>query len=404
MARKKIIITGASGYIGSNLKKYFQSKKFEVFSFDLNGPKEKNSFQVDITDEKGVLASIKKIQPDIIIHTAGISNLAGCEKDKKMAQDINVAGTSNIIKNINKTDPGIKMIFFSSDYVFDGTKGNYKEKDKKLPKTYYGKTKLASEREIAKNLKNYIILRTANVYGRGGNFFNFILDNLKNNNPVEVFDDVFYTPTYIDYLLDSLGALIERDWNGIIHIVGKEKTSRYKFALKMAEVLGRDKKLISPVHQPKNGLIAKDSSLDSSYSRSVLPNFSPSLEKSLHFCFGNLISPYFYFKDPRGSLLGIFQDRKFEEMNYIESKKGTERGNHYHKKIEETFFIIEGKVRVFLKDIKTGLEKEFIAEGGDTFMIRPNTVHTFHVLKDSKWINMLSESMAEGAKDMYKLS
>lgn len=404
MSRKKIVITGASGYIGSNLKNYFKNRNFEVFSFDLNNSKGKNSFQVDITDEKEVLSRVREVKPDIIIHTAGISNLAGCEKDKKTAQDINIIGTSNIIKAIGKVSPDTKLIFFSSDYVFDGARGDYKEKDKKLPKTYYGKTKLASEREIAKNLKNYIILRTANVYGRGGNFFNFIFDSLSQNKEIEVFDDVFYTPTYIDYLVDSLNILIEKDWKGIIHIVGKERVSRYEFALKMAEALGKNKKLIRPVHQSENGLIASDSSLNSDYSRSILYNFSPSLEKTLHFCFGNLINPYFYFKDGRGSLLGIFQNRRFEELNYIESKKGSERGNHYHKKTKETFFIIEGKIKVRLVDMKTGLKKEFIAEGGDIFMIRPNTAHTFYVLKDSKWINMLSKSMVEGSKDMYKLS
>ena len=149
MAKKKIIITGANGYIGSNLKKFFEDKGFEVFSFALESPKNKKFFQVDLADEKKVLGLVRKISPEIIIHTAGISSLTACEKNK----ELNVKMTSNLIGAIKKTDPEIKLIFLSSDYVFDGEKGNYKEKDKRSPKTCYGKNKHDCENEIIKILK-----------------------------------------------------------------------------------------------------------------------------------------------------------------------------------------------------------------------------------------------------------
>lgn len=401
MERKKIIITGADGYIGSNLCAYFQEKNFKIFPWVLNKGKIKNSFTVNITDENKVFSVIKKIKPDVIIHTAGISNLKGCEENKEF-RDINVKGTSNIVKAINRTGKNIKLIFFSSDYVFDGKRGNYKEKDKRFPHTFYGKTKLISEKEIEKSLKDYIILRTANVYGKGGNFFNFLMENLNENKKLEVFDDVFYTPTHIDYLIKSIYELIKKDWKGAIHIAGREKTSRYQFALKMAAVLGKDKELIKPAHQPKGGLIAKNSALNTELSQKILSSLSFDIEKSLQFCVNNLISPYFYFKDDRGCLLGILQNKKLEEVNYIESKKGTKRGDHYHKKTEEVFFIIKGRINVRLIDIKTGRKKEYTVGKGDIFAVRPGTLHTFYVLEDSSWINMLSKSIVEGSMDMYK--
>ncbi len=179
--------------------------------------------------------------------------------------------------------------------MFDGKRGGYKEDDSKSPATFYGKTKLISENDIQGSLQHYLICRSANIYGRGGNFFNFLYERLLENKEIEAFDDVLYTPTYIDYLSDSLCLLLVKQFQGIIHVTGKEVTSRYHFALKMAETFGKDPALIIPVKQPEGGLIAANSSLDSTRVRDLLKNFSPPIEKSLHYCFHTLISPYFYY-------------------------------------------------------------------------------------------------------------
>jgi len=400
--RRKILITGADGYIGSNLKIYLESRGYEVYALTQEGSKRERYYQVDIIDEKTVLKVIKEIDPSVIIHTAGISSLNQCEKDKDFAWKVNVEGTRNIIEAVKKINSSIKLIFMSSDYVFDGERGDYKESDKLNPKTYYGKTKAESEKDIKEGLENYVICRTANVYGRGGNFFNFVCESLSQGKSIDVFNDVFYTPTYIDYLVNCVGSLLEKDFKGVIHVTGKEKVSRYQFALLVAEAFGMDKNLIKAVKQPDGGLIAKDSSLNSTFSLEYLNNFCPTIEKSLRYCSGDLISPYFYFKDERGRIHGIIRGYSWEEINYVESLKQQVRGNHYHKKTVEGFYIIEGEIKVILKELPEGKNKEFIVTAGDAFMIKPGTLHTFEILEDSKWINMLSKPMGDVDKDIFK--
>lgn len=402
MTRNKVVITGAEGYIGSNLKSHFEKNGYEVYSLTLVDSKKERYYQVNITEKDRVMEVLEKINPDVVIHTAGISSLNQCEKDKDLAWKVNVAGTRNIIEAIKKVNPSIKLIFMSSDYVFDGEKGDYKEDDETKPKTYYGVNKLESEKDIKKELENFIICRTANVYGRGGNFFNFLHDSLIQEKSVDVYDNVFYTPTFIDYLTDSVLKLVESDFKGIIHVAGREKISRYFFALVMADVLNKPKELVTDSKQPEDGLISKDSSLNTDLIKKTLNNFCPETKKSLQYCFNNLISPYFYFKDDRGEIRGLIQDMDFEEINYVESEKGAVRGNHYHKETKEAFFIISGKIRIELTDVETREKKIFMAEDKDFFIIKPNTMHTFYVLEDSKWLNMLSKSMRGENKDFYR--
>jgi dTDP-4-dehydrorhamnose 3,5-epimerase-like enzyme len=134
----------------------------------------------------------------------------------------------------------------------------------------------------------------------------------------------------------------------------------------------------------------------------ILNNFRPTIKEALHYSFGNLKPPYYYFADTRGIFLGIIQDQEWKEINYIESKKGSIRGNHYHKETVECFFIIDGKIRVTLVDLITNSKKVFIVGKGSIFIVKPNTLHTFEVLEDSKWINMLSKPLKSEPKDFYR--
>jgi len=112
--------------------------------------------------------------------------------------------------------------------------------------------------------------------------------------------------------------------------------------------------------------------------------------------------PYFYFADDRGKILGIKQNKIIKEINYLESKAGCVRGGHYHKKTRESFYIIEGEIEIMLVNKKSKEKKVFIANGGDIINIEPGIIHTFKVLKRSRWVNMLSSAMDGPKKDIYK--
>ena len=120
------------------------------------------------------------------------------------------------------------------------------------------------------------------------------------------------------------------------------------------------------------------------------------------------LKSYFSHKDDRGSILGISNKFNIEEINLIESKSGSVRGNHYHKKSFELFFIIEGEIEVIVQKISNGglvgKQERFIVKENDIFIIKPYIVHSFNILKDSKWINALSLKHNQSDQDMYNIN
>lgn len=271
---KNILITGISGYIGSNLKAYFDARGYLANGLDVN-PKEGHDIcGCDITDYISVCETIQQLQPDIIIHAAGLSNLSLCEKDPLLAKKVNTRGTDNIAKAVSEQSLKCKLIFLSTDYVFDGKTGDYKETDNPIPVTVYGQTKLEAEKGIKDVLSDYAICRTANVYGRGGNFLKFVFSSLKSEQKIEVFNDAFFTPTYVDDLANMIELVIEKDIKGLMHTAGPEKVNRFAFARKIAKVFNFDEKLIIPAAKPAESFIADDVSLNTDNTKKNL-NINP---------------------------------------------------------------------------------------------------------------------------------
>lgn len=284
--KKKLLITGASGYLGKYLVDYFKNR-FKISKLTLTSNL-KNSFQVDISNKKEVDTIIKKIQPDIVIHAAGINNLSFCEKNPEIAQKVNSDGTKNLAEALSIFYPKSKFVYISSDYVFNGKQGNYQEKDTTTPKTMYGKTKLLAENKVKERLENYIICRTAQVFGKGGSFFSFLFENLIHDKTIEVYEDAYFTPTYFKYFVISLLKLLEIDYIGTIHIAGKERLSRYQFAKKVATSLGKSRSLLKPALRQDRELIAKDVSLNTEKIRKLIGDLSPSIDQALKYCYKDI--------------------------------------------------------------------------------------------------------------------
>ncbi len=270
---KTILIIGNAGFIGNYFFDYYNSKPgFNVYGLDLKNINNKNLLKGDILNLSFVEERIHILRPDIVINFAAISNLNICEERRDFAHRVNVLGNKNIVNSIIKNNKKIKYVFLSSDYIFEGIKGDYKEIDEPNPKTYYGITKLKAEDYIRNNLDDYVICRSANVYGHGGNFFNFILNNLNANKEIDVYKDTFFNPTFVGNLIEMVDSIISGELAGVFHTVGGRVESRYSFAMKIAEVFKKDKNLVIPIKKPKEVLILNNSSLNFSKTKARLKN------------------------------------------------------------------------------------------------------------------------------------
>ncbi len=244
---RKLLVTGASGLLGNKTVTLAESD-YLVTPTDVTEPLHPNAVKTDITDSAGVANLFRKLEPDIVIHTASETNVDRCETEKERAWKINVEGTRNIAEACQKTNA--KLVCISTDYVFDGEKGLYDEEDKPNPINYYGLTKLEGEKQVIKHCKNYAILRTSVLYGRHPwkqDFATWIINKLKQNQKITVVDDHFNTPTLADNLASMALEIGARDLQGIFHTSGCERISRYEFAKRIAETFDLEPGLIKPI-------------------------------------------------------------------------------------------------------------------------------------------------------------
>lgn len=259
----KVFIIGASGFLGTKLMK-LMGNDFEVFGSYVSN-KVEGLYYLNITDKKAVLNLFKKMKPDVVIHAGGMTNVDACEHDRDMAWNINVLGTKNIIHAC--LEQKSKLVYVSTDYVFDGRKGDYSERDKPNPLSYYAKTKLESERMVLK-CKNNLIIRPAILYGYNyekdkSHFVKFVYTKLSNEEEVNAFTDWIRTPTLIDDIANALAVLIKNDGKGIYHVAGSEKISMYDFAIKISKVFNLDQSLINKAYA-KDSKLAAERPIDSS--------------------------------------------------------------------------------------------------------------------------------------------
>ena len=241
-------MTGAGGFVGS----FACERLGHNHSVSGTGRKEGEhiDYVADITDAMAVEKMIKDASPDVVVHCAKIDKSVDyCEEKKDECYKVNTLGTMNLVDSVSRNAPDCKFIFLSTDYVYDGMRGGYTEKDPVNPVDYYGVSKLMAENYVAK-LSDHLILRTTVVFGwhpRGANFFMQLLGRQEKKESMLVPLDQESNPTYVHLLTDVIERGIEKGLKGVYIATGPEALTRYDFALKIADKMGFDKELIKPV-------------------------------------------------------------------------------------------------------------------------------------------------------------
>ena len=242
----RVFIVGASGFIGRIMFEYL-SREHETYGSFYSNPVE-GLIHLDMTDLKAVKEILTSLKPDVIIHPAANPNVEYCEEHPMETWQVNVEGSKNIIETAREI--GAKFVYFSSDYVFDGTNGPYSEDDVPNPINEYGLQKLAVEKLVANSLDNYLIIRITVVYGwerSGKNFVVGLINNLKKGRSMKVPCDQIGSPTYANNMVQAVKELIEADKTGIYHVAGTDVMDRYTFAKNVAGIFELDESLFVPV-------------------------------------------------------------------------------------------------------------------------------------------------------------
>ncbi len=267
---ENVLVIGA-GFLGSNIVK--ELKKYEKTVTSTHYQKNSSILKLDISRKNDVESFCAKVEPDLVINCAANNKVEFLEKNLSVAYETNTLGAENVAIAANKI--GSKLYQISTDSVFDGKLGMYKEDDVPNPLNNYANSKFLGEKAVIDNCKNHIIIRT-NFYGHSNEskyLFDSILNKLINNEKFIGFNDVIFNPLEVGNLSELIVDLINSDFNGILHLSSNEIFSKYQFCHKIAEIFGFNTQLIQEGSIEQMNFLAKrpkNTSLDNSRSKSLI--------------------------------------------------------------------------------------------------------------------------------------
>ena len=253
----RILLTGSNGFLGQKFcEKYKENSEIQSIlgiskSANRNPYLQEEEFkQLDLLDFKNLKLAISDFNPTHILHTAAITSVEACEKEIELAKQINVELSANLAQVCQQKN--IHFTFLSTDFVFDGENGPYKETDPMKANNMYGQTKIDAERKITANNPDAAILRTILVYGAipDKNRSNLVLwakKQLEKGEKINVVSDQYRMPTWVDDLADACYATMQKKASGIFHISGNEMMSIIEAVNILADTWNLDKNLILPI-------------------------------------------------------------------------------------------------------------------------------------------------------------
>ena len=249
----RVLIIGASGFIGNYLRRRLtQNPIFEVTStYNSKAPEniDDSWLSLEITDRHRLHKIFQDVRPSVVVLLAAIADVKTAEIGQERATAVNVEGARQVARLCARHDA--RLIFLSSEYVFRGDRGNYREDDEPNPGTHYGRTKWQAELAIAKEVSKSSIVRTSLVFGwpiiGRRNLATVIADRLKNGEVFEGDTGTYRTPIYVEHLTEGLTELVSNYHPGTFHIAGTDWINMYQFGISVAEVFDLSSRMVAPV-------------------------------------------------------------------------------------------------------------------------------------------------------------
>jgi len=257
----RILITGASGFLGWNLAADLQPEHEVTAGYLRHRPEigRAAAVELDVVDARAVARVVDSAAPDLVIHSAALSNPDDCERRPEAARAVNVEGTRHVAAAARAA--GARLVYLSTDLVFDGSRGGYREEDPAAGRSVYARNKIEAEGLVAEADPRAVVLRLALLYGSGSPFYPGFLDTAltrwRAGEAMTFYVDQFRTPAPASSVSEVIRRLLARpDVRGLFHVGGADRISRHDFARLLADEVGADASLIRAGSMHDAGAVA----------------------------------------------------------------------------------------------------------------------------------------------------
>ncbi|CAL2101332.1 dTDP-4-dehydrorhamnose reductase [Tenacibaculum sp. 190130A14a] len=253
---RKVVITGSNGLLGQTLVNLLLQEKdrYRVMGIsrgeNRSGRDDFEYVSMDITHKEKLLSELNKVNPDVIVNTAAMTNVDACEDNKEACDKLNIEVVEYLKEYSQKNNT--HLIHLSTDFIFDGENGPYKETDKTNPLSYYGMSKLKSEEILVQTQIDYTILRTILVYGQvfdmsRNNIVLWVKKSLEEGKELTIVDDQFRMPTYVEDLALACKLAMDKKTIGVFNVSSSQLLSVFEIAEQIAVTFSLDKNLLKPI-------------------------------------------------------------------------------------------------------------------------------------------------------------
>lgn len=251
---ERVLLIGATGQLGRLCLETFKKESYEVLGTGLSRMGDPSLIRLDMSVPEEAAKIVTSLRPDICLIAGAMTDVEGCESGVERAYQVNaespaeIARAARLVKN--ERGDSCRVVYLSTEYVFDGENGPYDESAVPNPLNVYGKSKLEGERRVLEESDQNLVVRTTVVYSfqpDGNNFMMQLLRRLSSGEEMRVVEDQISSPTYAPDLAAALEKLIAKKTPGVVNVCGPDILGRYDFAIRAARILGLDKKLIKRV-------------------------------------------------------------------------------------------------------------------------------------------------------------